>query len=126
MDSTKPKADDTIEAELGQLHLDDLVKRSRSIGPHAKTIKSVVKNWQTRRNISAEQVAILTEQQWRLAVGIDLAAHTQPGNIKRGNLEVFVDSPLVMQELTMQRDSLVRALKEVLPNISGIRFRAST
>ena len=104
----------------------DLSRRPNAYVPRAKTIKSVVKNWSIRRNISAETTALMTSQQWVAAVGETLAAYTRPGEVRRNVLNVIVDSPLVMQELMMQQRSILKSLQESLPDhgIKSLRFRA--
>lgn len=123
-DKTTPISPDNNSQEDARL-LEDLQKRSRSIGPRARTFKSVVKNWQIQRNLSSETIAIMTAQAWREIVGDILANYTRPGNIKRGALEVYVDSPLVMQELSMQSSQILASLQKQLPDhkIKSLRFK---
>ena len=123
-DKTTPISPDDKHQEDDRL-LEDLQKRSRAFGPHAHTLKSVLKNWQIKRNLSSETIAIMTVQAWREIVGDILANYTRPGNIKRGALEVYVDSPLVMQELSMQKSQILASLQKKLPdhNIKSLRFK---
>ena len=61
---------------------------------------------------------------WQSIVG-PLETQCLPGNIKRGVLEIIVRNSLVMQELTFQKESLLRELQANVPesNISDLRFK---
>jgi predicted nucleic acid-binding Zn ribbon protein len=125
MDNSSPeKPLDDAQAE--NRLLEDLQNRSRAIGPRARTLKSVLKNWQIQRNLSSESIAIMTVEVWREIVGDILASYTRPGNIKRGALEIYVDSPLVMQELSMQKRQILASLQQRLPDhhIKSLRLKS--
>ncbi len=118
--------DPTPEQEEAAL-IADIKNRGNPYIPRAKTIKSIVKGWTIQRNISAEQTSLMTEQQWRAAVGDPMSGYTRPGNLKRGVLHVTVDSPLVMQELTMRKNEILKHLQANLPEhqIKSLRFKIS-
>lgn len=106
--------------------LEELQHRSRPVGPHAKSFKAVVKNWKIRRNLNSQRTTEMTELQWSSTVGETLAAYTRPGQIRRGALEIYVDSPLVLQELTMRKPQILQSLQESLPDhgIRTLRFKS--
>ncbi len=117
---------DTLHPDDEKRLLEELQQRSRPVGPHAKSFKAVVKNWKIRRNLNSQRTTEMTELQWSAAVGETLAAYTRPGLIRRGTLDVYVDSPLVLQELTMRKADILSALQENLPDhgIKGLRFKS--
>ncbi len=62
---------------------------------------------------------------WQTAAGPAIAAVTEPGRITRGALEVTVANSLVMQELTFEKDRLLAAIQQALPDagIKQLRFK---
>jgi hypothetical protein len=58
-------------------------------------------------------------------VGEKLAAHTRPGNVSRGVLEVMVRNSAVLQELSFLKVNLIKSLTKSVPEqkIRNIRFR---
>jgi predicted nucleic acid-binding Zn ribbon protein len=78
-----------------------------------------------KRGITDEQTALMTQEEWRKAVGPALAAETRPGNLQRGQLYVYASSNLVLQELHFSKTSILKALQSALPDfkIRDLRFR---
>ncbi len=74
--------------------------------------------------ISNEQVAAMTQEEWRMAVGPTLGAETRPGHIKRGCLHVYATSNLVLQELHFSKIPILQRLQAALPDfkIRDLRF----
>ncbi len=105
--------------------LKQLQAQSRSIGPRAKPIKTIMKSLLVKRGITDEQTALMTEEEWRKAVGPILAAETRPGNLQRGQLYVYVSSNLVLQELHFSKANILKTLQNALPDfkIRDLRFR---
>jgi predicted nucleic acid-binding Zn ribbon protein len=62
------------------------------------------------------------------AVSGRLAEQSTPGNLRRGTLEIYVSSSIVMQELTFQKSKFLTALQQELPQkkITDLRFRIGT
>jgi hypothetical protein len=62
---------------------------------------------------------------WRTAAGDQLAAASQPGKIRRGQLEVWVANSTTLQEFTFHKQRILAELSRHLPNakIRGLRFR---
>ena len=103
---------------------DEIARRGKAYVPRAKNIKSVIRDWTVRRNVAAERESAIAAQEWADAVGDQLAPYTRPGNVRRGTLHVWVDSPLVVQELTLRHKQIVARLQNRLPDhhIERIRF----
>lgn len=83
----------------------------------------------TARGWGRRQDRLRLERGWVEAVstaGATIAAHTQVGALRRGVLEVLVDSPVLLQELShFHKRRLLQRLRERLPgtNITDLRFR---
>lgn len=103
---------------------DEIARRGKAYVPRAKNIKSVIRDWTIRRNIAAERESAIATQEWVDAVGEQIAPYTRPGNVRRGTLHVWVDSPLVVQELTLRQKQIIARLQTRLPDhrIERLRF----
>ncbi len=67
------------------------------------------------------------ERAWADVVGSEFAAHTRPGALRRGVLEVVVDNAVLLQELThYHKRRLLEQLRRRLPDtpLTDLRFRA--
>ncbi|MCA9151564.1 MAG: DUF721 domain-containing protein [Planctomycetales bacterium] len=71
------------------------------------------------RMLAADQFA----DAWEQASG-RMAGLSRAGNVRRGVLEIFVKNSLVLQELTFQKQQLLRTMQELLPDqsIRDLRF----
>jgi predicted nucleic acid-binding Zn ribbon protein len=89
-----------------------------------KKIGKVVAQLMQRRGYAQIENARQLEEAWQSVIG-DLAMSTRVGAVRRGTLEVLVASSLVMQELTFQKQGILRAMQQVYPEgkIEKIRFR---
>lgn len=103
---------------------DEIARRGKAYVPRAKNIRSVIRDWTVRRNMAAEQESVIAAQEWAEAIGPELAGYTRPGNVRRGTLHVWVDSPLVVQELTLRQKQILNQLRLRLPDhrIERLRF----
>jgi predicted nucleic acid-binding Zn ribbon protein len=69
------------------------------------------------------------EEAWSAAMGTSGAGHTRVGLLRRGVLEIVVDSAVLLQELAhFQKRALLEQLRSRLPEtpINDLRFRAGT
>ena len=69
------------------------------------------------------------EEAWSAAIGASGASHTRVGLLRRGVLEIVVDSAVLLQELAhFQKRALLEQLRSRLPGvtINDLRFRAGT
>lgn len=67
------------------------------------------------------------EEAWEAAIGTSGASHARVGLLRRGVLEVVVDSAVLLQELAhFQKRRLLEQLRARLPGvtINDLRFRA--
>jgi hypothetical protein len=105
--------------------LQQLQAQSKSIGPRAKTIKSVMKTLLVKRGITDEQASLELEEAWRKAAPPAIASETRVGRIYRGSLTVWVKNNLVLQELDFSKSRILASLKAELPHIKlrDVRFR---
>jgi predicted nucleic acid-binding Zn ribbon protein len=81
----------------------------------------------TARGWGRRQNRIQLEQAWTEAAGADIAAHTWPGALRRGVLEVLVDNAVLLQELAhFHKRRLLEQLRQRLPGtpLTDLRFRA--
>ena len=64
-------------------------------------------------------------QAWLETAGPQMGRLCRPGNVRRGILEVIVNSSSVLQELTFQKLSLLKKIQQQLPDakIRDLRFR---
>lgn len=75
------------------------------------------------RSIEAEEY----RDAWKVVTG-RLAKLSTPGNLRRGSLEIYVSSSIVMQELTFQKRKFLTEIQKQLPHkkITDLRFRIGT
>ncbi len=67
------------------------------------------------------------EQTWLAIVDPKFGPHTKVLGFRRGILEVEVNDAILMQELSsFHRRKLVKALKETMPTLKDVKFRAGT
>ncbi len=69
------------------------------------------------------------ENAWAEAVGVQHQSHTRVTQIRRGILEVEVDSAILLQELaSFQKRGLLEKMKKAVPNqgIKDLRFKSGT
>jgi predicted nucleic acid-binding Zn ribbon protein len=81
----------------------------------------------TARGWGRRQDRLRLERAWAEAVGEELAAHTRPEALRRGVLEVVVDSAVLLQELThFHKRRLLAELRQRMPGtpLTDLRFRA--
>ena len=81
------------------------------------------------RGWGRRQERVQLEEAWSLVIGPRGAGHTWVGALRRGILEISVDSSVLLQELAhFQKRRLLEQLRARLPAtiISDLRFRAGT
>ena len=90
-------------------------------------VGEVVARLFTARGWGRSQERLRLEQAWREAAGAEHARHTRVGALRRGVLEVTVDSAVLLQELAgFHKRRLLQQLRRLLPNtaVTDLRFRA--
>jgi len=93
-----------------------------------QSIGNLLAELMARQGYARLQSARAYETAWREVAGPVLAPYTRIGALQRGTLEVIVANSTLMQELTFQRSTLLKALTERLPNegIKNLRFRVGS
>jgi predicted nucleic acid-binding Zn ribbon protein len=82
--------------------------------PAPKPISEVLSRLMTRRGYANVQANFEWGEAWRQAAG-KLAAHTRPGRVKNGVLEIVIQDSATLQELTFQKKQLLAALSQLVP-----------
>lgn len=93
--------------------------------PPPKSVGDAISQLLARKGYAQIQTAAGCTAAWQAAVGAKLAAHTRPGNVKRGVLEVLVRNSAVLQELAFVKAKVIKQLKLSIPEqqIRDVRFR---
>jgi len=88
-------------------------------------IGDVLVQLMARRGFAGVRRAATCEEAWRRAAGELAAEYTRVGAVRRGTLEVLVANSTLLQELTFQKQALLEALGQLLPDerIRDLRFR---
>ena len=78
-----------------------------------------------RRGFARVRSTHTYEKAWGEAAGPLIARHTRVGGLRRGALQVTVANSTLLQDLSFQRQQLLGALAELLPDqaIENLRFR---
>ncbi|HWG43216.1 MAG TPA: DUF721 domain-containing protein [Gemmataceae bacterium] len=81
----------------------------------------------TARGWGRRQGRLHLERAWAEVAGSEYAAHTRPGALRRGVLEITVDNAVLLQELAhFHKRRLLEQLRRQLPGtpLTDLRFRA--
>jgi predicted nucleic acid-binding Zn ribbon protein len=120
--SQAPPADEDerifrLDAKRKQIHLPPLKKVSEALS-------TVLARSGCARVLSNQ--ALVTH--WQQCVGNRLAQHTRIASVKRGVLEVIVRNSIVLQELTFERQNILRkwSTSATQPAITDLRFRVGS
>jgi predicted nucleic acid-binding Zn ribbon protein len=91
-------------------------------------ISDVLARLITQRGYARMQGATVEREVWAEAVGPQIASMSRPGELKRGVLDVYVTSNILIQELGFQKAQLLAALQAKLPQhkITGLRFKVGS
>jgi predicted nucleic acid-binding Zn ribbon protein len=118
----KPRASPEEEA-LHHFQLDAQRKQYRP--PPAKKIADVMSGLLARTGYAKVLTSGGLAQAWATSVGEKLAKHTRVGSVKRGTLEVLVRNSAVLQELTFDKNGILKRLTVASAEhkIRDLRFR---
>lgn len=94
-------------------------------GRQPKPVGDVMAQLVQRKGYAQLQVASDLTDAWNEVVGSLLAEQSQLGRIRRGVLEIVVANNLLIQELGFQKQQLLDALQQRVPDadIRELRFR---
>lgn len=84
-----------------------MTARAGKITPIGEIIHGVFARIENEKNLSKEEVGSL----WKEACGAQAAGHSSPMTLKKGILTVWVDSSGWMQELSLRKREILKALK---------------
>jgi predicted nucleic acid-binding Zn ribbon protein len=124
---------DTLSEQLAAERLAELDRRRatqqrRFYARRPKQIGNVVAQLVQRKGYAQIRAAGEREEAWRQAMqeqgGDQWATATRVAGVRRGVFEVLVANSLLMQELTFQKESLLKRLRDALPGdgIKQIKF----
>lgn len=90
-----------------------------------KSVGNVIAQLITARGYGRIQAEANFADAWRSAAGEALAKFTLPGRLRRGVLEVTVANSMTVQELTFQKQQILKQLQTNMPDakIRDLRFR---
>ena len=88
-------------------------------------IRDILTELMARPGFARVQSSAALESAWSRVAGELMSKYTRVGDVKRGKLEIVVANSTLVQEMTFQKQSLLAALKEALPDesIKDLRFR---
>jgi predicted nucleic acid-binding Zn ribbon protein len=88
-------------------------------------IAEVLSDLLARRGYARVQSGDACAVAWRQAAGEVVAACTRATQVRRGVLEVLVDSSMMVQEIGFQKPALIKRLADLLPdeNIRDLKLR---
>ncbi len=100
-------------------------RRKRATTRKPKPIGNIIAQLITARGYGRIQANANFTAAWRAAVGDVLAKYTLPGRLRRGVLEITVANSMTVQELTFQKQHVLKKLRADLPDakIRDLRFR---
>jgi predicted nucleic acid-binding Zn ribbon protein len=91
------------------------------ITPIGQIVKDVFAQMESKKTVSRDEV----DAYWKKLVGDAGAKHTRPITLRKGVLNVLVDSSVWMQEVNMRKRGLLKGLKSMFgkDKISQIQFK---
>ena len=97
----------------------------RSYARRPKKIADVVAQLLVQRGYGRIEANEQLADAWAAAAGEPLAAHSRPGKLRRGTLEVAVANSTIMQEFSFQKQRILAELGRKMPDakIRDLRFR---
>ena len=116
--------------EPTKAELDELARRSDRLRARAaarapKRIGDIMAQIQARRGFAQIQVAGEIAEAWREVAGGMLASRSRVGPLRRGVLEIIVESSAILQEMTFQKNDLAARIASRWPDLAirQLRFR---
>jgi hypothetical protein len=100
---------------------------SEETGP--ESLAEIVSRLFAARGWGRRQARLHLEKAWESAVGPEGAAHTRLMGIRRGIVEIEVDSPVLMQELAhFHKRKVLEKLRGLLSGttVTDLRFKAGS
>jgi predicted nucleic acid-binding Zn ribbon protein len=126
--SRDPLSEQLAAERLAELDRRRATQQRRFYARRPKKIGNVVAQLVQRKGYAQIRAAGQREETWRQAIqeqgGDSWTAATRVAGVRRGVFEVLVANSLLMQELTFQKESLLKRLQDELPEdgIKQIKF----
>lgn len=123
-----PLSEDLAEERLADLDRRRAIQQRRFYAQRPKRIGNVVAQLVQRKGYAQIRAAGEREEAWRTALeeqgSGQWADTTRVARLRRGVFEVQVANSLLMQELTFQKEPLLKRLQDALPEdgIKQIKF----
>ena len=115
---------ESLAEQFEELERRRATQQRRFYARKPKPINSVLAQVMQRKGYAQIKTGGDREEAWCQAAG-EVASATRVGPLRRGTLQIVVANSLLMQELTFQKEDLLKKLQTVLPDagIQQIRFR---
>lgn len=104
---------------------DALIKQRKRFGVRPKTAGHLVNQLLARHGIAQQQYANELQANWDQVVGAKWNQLTRPAQLNRGVLEIIVANSMVNQQLTFEKQKLLKSMQKLMPNLNlkDLRFR---
>ena len=119
---------DDRKQDVGELDFrqaDELVNQRQRFQRRAKKASELINYLLARKGYAQTQSKTELSESWRAVAGKKWQNKTMVGNIRRGVLEVVVESSAAHQQLEFIKNKLLKSIQTQLPqnNIRDIKFR---
>ena len=104
---------------------DTLIKQRTLFGVRPKSAGHLVNQLMARHGIAQQQYANELQSTWDQVVGTKWNQLTRPAQLNRGVLEVIVANSMVNQQLTFEKQNLLKSMQKLMPSLKlkDLRFR---
>lgn len=104
---------------------DTLIKQRTQFGVRPKSAGHLVNQLMARHGIAQTQYANELQSTWDQVVGAKWNQLTRPAQMNRGVLEVIVANSMVNQQLTFEKQNLLKSMQKLMPSLKlkDLRFR---
>lgn len=111
--------------ELDFSNATDLVGKRQRFRRRPKRSSDIIAQMMARQGYAQNQSNDELNEAWEVAVGPTRVRNTKAGRISRGILEVHVASSAAMNRLSFEKQKLLSAMQQQLPQnkIKDIRFK---
>jgi predicted nucleic acid-binding Zn ribbon protein len=111
----KPTGSEDGEGGAAWWDIQDHLRRYGRNENRPKSLLSLVNKHLAKRGYNQSQATEQWEEIWRKAADGQWGQHTKVKRVTRGTLEVLVDNPAVLQQLTFQKAKLLKKVQELGP-----------
>lgn len=121
MNAYQSNQDDEREFE----RITNQLQHKRWWGRDPKHGSELINQLLSKKGYGQTNASALLEQHWAETVGQTLGGKCQPGVLRRGTLEIIVQNSSVLQEITFQKRTILKALQKRLQSmdIADLKFK---